>query len=295
MCISNSGERKLKMKVVDFRIIGTGKDFFPGGYEGMPPFMDRYKQLYDFKRLCTLPMDDFIAQMEQSGISLAVLQAEYSYGNINLLNQHVGETVKQHPDTLIGFAGIDPLASDDPVADLDRYITNWGMKGLNLQPWVQGMYCHDKRFYPLYSYCQQKDIPVTIHAAINFSVTRKIDYSHPRYLEEVACDFPKLTIVANHAGWPWVSEMVAVAWKHPHVYLEIGGVSPKYMIMPGTGWETFLTYGNSVLKNQIIFATDSIVPHDRVIKEVDLLPLKDSVKENLLYKNALRVLKLSNS
>jgi len=87
MCILNSRERKQKMKVVDFRIIGTGKDFFPGGYEGMPPFMDRYKQLYDFKRLCSLPMDEFIDQMAQSGVSLAVLQAEYSYGDINLLNQ----------------------------------------------------------------------------------------------------------------------------------------------------------------------------------------------------------------
>jgi len=283
------------MKVVDFRIIGTGKDFFVGGYEAMPSFMDRYKQLYDFKRLCTISMDEFLDQMRKSGVSLAVLQAEYTYGDINLLNRRVGETVKQHPDTLIGFAGIDPLATDDPVADLDRYVNEWGMKGLNLQPWVQGMYCNDKRLYPLYSYCQQEEIPVTIHASINFSVTRKIDYSHPRYLEEVACDFPKLTIVANHAGWPWVNEMVAVAWKHPNVYMEIGGVSPRYMVMPGTGWESFLTYGNSVLKDQILFATDSIMPHDRVIKEVDLLPLKDTVKENLLYKNALRVLKLPAS
>jgi predicted TIM-barrel fold metal-dependent hydrolase len=282
------------MKIIDFRIIGTGKDFFPGGYDALPAFMDRYKQLYDFKRLCDLPMKSFIAQMRQSGVSLAVLQAEYSYGDIDLLNRNVGETVEQYPDFLVGFAGIDPLAVDDPVAELDRYINTWGMRGVNLQPWVQGIYSNDKRLYPLYNYCQEKEIPVTIHASINFSVTHKIDYSHPLYLEEVACDFPNLTIVANHAGWPWVNEMVAVAWKHPNVYLEIGGVSPRYMIRPGTGWESFLTYGNSVLKDRILFATDSIMPHDRVIKEIDLLPFKDSVKENLLYKNALRVLNLSD-
>ncbi|HOO51527.1 MAG TPA: amidohydrolase family protein [Alphaproteobacteria bacterium] len=282
------------MKIVDFRIIGTGEDFFVGGYEAMPSFMDRYKQLYDFKRLCTLPVDDFVDQMKKSGVSMAVLQAEYSYGDVDLLNRRVGETVKRHPDTLIGFAGIDPLATDDPVADLDRYVNEWDMKGLNLQPWVQGVYCNDKRLYPLYSYCQQKNIPVTIHASINFSVTKKIDYSHPLYLEEVACDFPKLTIVANHAGWPWVNEMVAVAWKHTNVFLEMGGVSPKYLVMPGTGWELFLTYGNSVLQDQILFATDSIIPHKRIVQELDLLPLKDTVKEKLLYKNALRVLKISS-
>lgn len=283
------------MKIVDFRIIGTGEEFFAGGYDAMPSFMDRYKQLYDFKRLCTLPADQFVDQMTQSGVSLAVLQAEYSYGDVEVLNRRVGETVKRHPETLIGFAGIDPLATEDPVAELDRYVTEWDMKGLNLQPWVQGIYSNDRRLYPLYSYCQEKEIPVTVHASINFSTNRKIGYSHPLYLEEVACDFPKLTIVANHAGWPWVNEMVAVAWKHTNVFLETGGVSPKYLSMPGTGWELFLTYGNSVLQDQILFATDSIIPHDRIVAELDLLPLKDPVKEKLLFRNALRVLKLSSS
>ena len=45
--------------------------------------------------------------------------------------------------------------------------------------------------------------------------------------------------------WPWVTEMVAVAWKHPNVYIEIGAVSPKYIGTPGTGWEPLKVYGNS--------------------------------------------------
>jgi len=83
--------------------------------------------------------------------------------------------------------------------------------------------------------------------------------------------------------------MVAVAWKHKNVYLEIGGVSPKYMAKQGSGWEPLLTYA-TVLQDQILFATDSIVPHGRVVKEVYGLPIKDEIKEKLLYKNALRIL-----
>jgi predicted TIM-barrel fold metal-dependent hydrolase len=280
--------------IIDFRITGTGEEFFVGGYEGLPPFMARYKQLYDLQRLCGLPFEEFLWEMETSGVSLAVLHAEYSYGDVHLLNKTVGEKVRKHRDKLIGFAGVDPLASRDPVADLDRYVNEWDMKGLNLQPWVQGWYANDKRFYPLYSYCQQKEIPVAIHASTNFALHRRIDYSHPRCLEEIASDFPKLTIVANHGGWPWVNEMVAVAWKRANVYLEIGGVSPKYIAKPGTGWETLLTYGNSVLQDQILFATDSLIPHERALNEVDMLPLKDKVKEKLLYQNAMRVLGLSS-
>jgi predicted TIM-barrel fold metal-dependent hydrolase len=278
--------------IIDFRITGTGEEFFVGGYEGLPPFMERYKQLYDFRRLCMLPFEDFLREMGESGVSLAVLHAEYSYGDVHLLNKTVGKKVRQHPDKLIGFAGVDPLASADPVADLDRYVQQWNMKGLNLQPWVQGWYANDKRLYPLYSYCQEKGLPVAIHASLNFALHRRIDYSHPLYLEEIACDFPHLTLIANHGGWPWVNELVAVAWKRPNVYIEIGGISPKYIARPGTGWEVFLTYANSLLQDQILFATDSLIPHERAIKEVDALPLKHAVKEKLLYGNALRVLNL---
>jgi len=280
--------------IIDFRIIGTGPEFFPGGYGAMPSFMDRYKELYDFRRLCSLPFDDFLKNMQQSGISLAVLHAEYSYGDVHLLNKTVGELVKNHPDNLIGFAGIDPLASEEPVSDLDRYVSEWNMKGLNLQPWVQGLYPNDRKFYPLYDYCQQSKMPVAIHASINFSVDRKIDYSRPLHLDEIACDFPNLTIVANHGGWPWVNEMIAVAWKHPNVFIETGAISPKYLSRSGTGWEPFLTYGNSILQDQILFATNSLIPHERVVKELDLLPLKDDVKDKFLYKNAMRILGLSS-
>ena len=276
--------------IFDFRIIGTGEEFFPGGYEALPSFMERYKQLYDFRRMCSLPFEDFLAQMRRAGVTRAVLHAEYAFGDAEVLNRTVAEKVKAYPDLLVGFAGIDPPSSKNPVADLERYVKNWNMKGLNLQPWVQGWYANDKRIYPLYSYCQQAGIPVAIHASLNFALHRRIDYSHPLYLDQVACDFPELTIVANHGGWPWVNDMVAVAWKRRNIYLEIGGVSPKYIAKTGTGWELLLTYGNSVLQDQILFATDSLIPHDRAVREVDDLPLKDQVKEKLLYTNAARLL-----
>jgi uncharacterized protein len=280
--------------IIDFRIQGTGEKFFVGGYNAMPAFMERYKALYDFQRLCTLPFEEFMAVMERSGVSLAVLHAEYVYGDADHLNRTVGEFARKFPDKLLGFAGIDPTASKDPATDLDRYVNDYGMRGLNLQTCVQGWYANDKRLYPLYSYCQEKKIPVSIHASVNFMTNRKIDYGHPLYLDEIACDFRDLTIVANHGGWPWVTEMVAVAWKHPTVFIELGGISPKYIAKSGSGWEPILTYGNSVLQDQILFATDSLIPYERVFKEIDQLPWKDSVKEKFLCTNAMKVLGISS-
>ena len=76
--------------IIDFRIQGTGDKFFVGGYGAMPAFMERYKALYDFQRLCNLPFEEFMAEMERSGVSLAVLHAEYAYGDADHLNKTVG-------------------------------------------------------------------------------------------------------------------------------------------------------------------------------------------------------------
>jgi hypothetical protein len=86
--------------------------------------------------------------------------------------------------------------------------------------------------------------------------------------------------------------MVAVAWKHPNVYIEIGAVSPKYIGKPGTGWEPLMVYGNSLLQDRVLFATDNMLPHKRCVDELNALPLKDSVKEKWLGANAARLLGL---
>ncbi|MBW2177015.1 MAG: amidohydrolase family protein, partial [Deltaproteobacteria bacterium] len=106
-------------------------------------------------------------------------------------------------------------------------------------------------------------------------------------------DFPDLKIVANHGGWPWVTEMVAVAWKHPNVYIEIGAVSPKYIGTHGTGWEALMVYGNSLLQDRVLFATDNMLPHKRCVEEIKALPLKPDVKEKWLGLNALNLLGLA--
>ena len=177
--------------------------------------------------------------------------------------------------------------------EAEEWIKNCGMKGVNLQPWAYKLHAHERVFYPLYEKCLELNVPVTIHTGVNYSLTRSMDFGRPIYLDTIACDFPDLKIVASHGGWPWVNEMVAVAWKHPNVYIETGAVSPRYIGRPGTGWETFIQYGNTILKNQILYASEwPLIPFEKIVREAEALPLKDEVKENYLYKNAARLLRL---
>jgi predicted TIM-barrel fold metal-dependent hydrolase len=104
----------------------------------------------------------------------------------------------------------------------------------------------------------------------------------------VACDFPELTIVGIHVGVPWTEEMIAMAWKHPNVYIGTDAHSPKY-------WpESFVKYINTFGQDKVIFGTDfPILDFKRARDEVENLGLRDMPKEKLLRSNAMRIYGLS--
>jgi predicted TIM-barrel fold metal-dependent hydrolase len=169
--------------------------------------------------LTQVTVDHLIQGIDAGGVEKAVMQAEWSMGDYRKHNDAVYEIITSHPDRFpAGYLCVNPLEDDDMAAVVEREVKERGFKGVNIQPWAYRVHCNDKRFYPVYQKCLDLDIPVTIHCSINFTVNRSIDYGRPVYLDEVACDFPDLTIVANHGGWPWVNELIAVAWKHPNVY-----------------------------------------------------------------------------
>jgi hypothetical protein len=74
-------------------------------------------------------------------------------------------------------------------------------------------------------------VPVYVHSGINWWVDTAYDIGHPRNIDALASAFPDLRIVALHAGWPWVSDMVMVAWRHPNVYLDISAHRPAHMVV----------------------------------------------------------------
>lgn len=284
--------------IIDFRMVAPLREYMDPDYarEFLPKsYIRGYLGTYEEVRMFTeITVADLLASMDRGGVDKAVMQAEWAVGDYRRENDAVCRIVKDHPDRFVtGYLCINPLEDDDMADVVKREVEKRGFKGVNIQPWACRLRCNDKRFYSVYETCVALGIPVSIHSSINFTVNRSIDYGRPIYLDEVACDFPELTIIANHGGWPWVNELVAVAWKHPNVFIEIGAVSPKYIGTSGTGWEPLMVYGNSLLQDRVLFATDSMLPHKRCVEELKTLPLKDSVREKWLGGNAARLLGLA--
>ncbi|WP_366921561.1 amidohydrolase family protein [Metallumcola ferriviriculae] len=278
--------------IVDFRVRVPLRDTEDDPMVPAPPFMGRYNKLLNYEERVNKPLDKLIEEMDEARINRAVLQAEYEYGDYaKILNRRAGEIVARYPNRFVGFATVDPREGMEAVRELETAVKDFGLRGLNLQPCFLRMEPTHRLFYPLYAKCVELGIPVTLHTGVNYSEVHPMKYDHPLHIDEVACDFPELNIIACHTGWPWISDIVAVARKHPKVYMDLGGISPKYIAKQGSGWEVFFHFANSLLQEQVLFATDwPVFPFQRAIEELKGLAFKEEVKEKILFRNAEKLL-----
>jgi predicted TIM-barrel fold metal-dependent hydrolase len=226
-------------------------------------------------------MNSFIAEMDRAGIEFGVVGAS---------NATLTRLCQAYPERFIGLAAISPLDGMRGVREFARLVRECGIGGLRVVSLYNMIPANDRRYYPLYAKCVELDVPVRIYTAMNYANDRPYDLGHPRHLDDVAVDFPELRIVAGLSGWPWVGDMVGLLRRHPNLYADTAAHRPRHFATPGSGWEQFLQFGNTLLQDKIMVGLSRGifgVPFETLIGEYLQLPLKDSVKEKWLYRNAL--------
>jgi predicted TIM-barrel fold metal-dependent hydrolase len=176
----------------------------------------------------------------------------------------------------------------DGVRKLQDAVVNHGFIGAHVYPHWFRTPPNDKIYYPFYAKCCELGIPIQIqigHSAQTFVPT----VAHPILLDEIAIYFPELKIIGIHTGWPWIEEAIAVAWKHPNVYLGSDAHSPKY-------WKPeFTHYLKTRGKDKVIWGTDwPILQFQRTLDEVEDLRLTADVKRRFLRDNVIRVYNLKD-
>jgi predicted TIM-barrel fold metal-dependent hydrolase len=239
-------------------------------------------------------LDEFVAALNAAGVRASALHnfdEETGAGIPRVPNEKVAEIVDAYPGRFIGFAGIDPGKGKAAVKEVER-CAGMGLRAVALRPFMNALYANDPAYFPIYEACERLGLVVWIHTSVNWTLTRKMDYGRPLFLDEVCIQFPKLKIIAGHGGWPWVNEMVALVWRHENLYLDFSAYRPKNLAKPGSGWEMLLHFGNTTIQDKVLFGSDwlNVGAHiNTIIKEVRALPLKPAIIEKWLGGNAERV------
>jgi predicted TIM-barrel fold metal-dependent hydrolase len=270
------------MKVIDYSVMPP-TEYFKNDISS--EHLENYSRVYK-GRSGFGDVEELIRLLDEAEVSCAVIKARdiETTHRIKIPNEHIADLVKKYPNRFIGLAGVDPYKGHQAVEELDHAVKNLGLRGLNLWTFEYNLYPNDKRFYPLYEKCVELNIFISMESSMHFSTKAYMDLCKPIYLDYVAVDFPELTIVGSTPGWPWVSELVGVAWRHPNVYIATSVTRPIYMTKPGMGYEPILQLGNNILQDKIIYGSGfPLLPLKRTVEELKQLPLKEEVKEKWLF------------
>ena len=241
-------------------------------------------------------LENMIAQMDAAGIERALLIATKTGrlglpGSWHLPYETVARAVRDYPKRFCGLAGLDPTEGMAGVRELERAVNELGFVGAHMYPhWFELAPDHAK-WYPFYAKCVELGVPVQMQVGQSLIYTPQQplrSVGRPITLDAVACDFPELKLVGIHVGIPWTDEMIAMAWKHPNVFIGADAHSPKY-------WPPQLVhYINTYGQDKVLFGTDfPVLDFGRTRAEVEALGLCEEAKRKFLRENAVKLYKLS--
>ena len=209
-------------------------------------------------------------------------------------NEEVAELAAEHADTVIPFGSVDPHAGRAAVNDARRLVEEYHVRGFKFHPNVQAFDPSDRAFYPLYAAIEELGVPALFHsghtgvgAGERGGGGVRLKYSNPMLIDDVATDFPDLTIVLAHPSFPWQDEALSVCLHKPRVYIDLSGWSPKYF--PAN----LIQYANTLLRHKMLFGSDyPVITPDRWIADFERLEIRDEVRPLIMKENAVKLLGL---
>jgi predicted TIM-barrel fold metal-dependent hydrolase len=168
-----------------------------------------------------IPIEATIAAMDAAVITRGVITAWNSPRDGALIsNEEVAGWVAAHPDRLSGLASVPLHRPMESVRELRRCVREQGFVGLRMLPWLWEAPPTDRRFYPLYAECVELGVPFCTQVGHTGPLMPSEPGRPIPHIDQIAIDFPELTIVCGHVGYPWTEEMIAVARKHENVFID---------------------------------------------------------------------------
>lgn len=265
------------MKIIDGRVRLRTKQLLKPWTTELKPYFKEYIGWYRMKgRLTPLPVDEQIKIAKKAGIDQMLVCGSSKD------TDHIVELGKKFKE-IIPIAGINiENGIHASLKEIKRCGKN--VAAYHISPFIVKKNANDKMFYPIYGLCELIKKPIIVHGSLHFWRDSYMWHGHPQYIDEVAVDFPELKILISHGGNGFGPPVLAVAQRHPNVYLEFSALRPKYMA------PEFIQAANTYLRKKCIFGTD--YPLIEFQEQIDLwkYALREENWDFFFHKNILDAL-----
>ncbi len=218
--------------------------------------------------------DALIEKMDECGVAMACVLPESFlpmsyYSRVQSTNVWLANELAKHPERLLGVCNVGPMIHrgvKNVCWELEYLVKERNFKAVKFYP-VDDTPINNKELWPYYEKIQELGVPLFIHAGFSWCVPGRSMYAAPWLLEDVCEDFPELTILAYHMGYPFTDALNMCALKYPNLYI---GTSLLPYFGRGMGRKAQKLLGEAIMWagiDKIVWGTDMGANQD----EVDLL------------------------
>ena len=235
----------------------------------------------------------FLRHMDAEGVQRAVLVNYPSpdlMGFTERVNEYVAEYCRAAPDRLIPMGGVHPRFTKDAAAAV-RQAHEQGVRALKLHPPHMAVepnaYLHGlDALRALYEEAQRLGMPVMIHTGTSIFPGARSRTGEPMPVDDVAVDFPDLTIILAHGGRPlWMEQAVFLVRRFPQVHMDVSSIPPRRLL------HYFPRLAE--MADKVLYGSDWPAPGVRGmgegLREFRELGLPEDVQRKLLQDNAERL------
>jgi len=240
---------------------------------------------------------DLAARYREAGMAAVVftVDATTATGHPALRSEDIAEQAAEHADVLVPFGSVDPHQGADAVRRARTLVEDHGVRGFKFHPSLQAFSPDDPTFAPLWSALEELGVPALFHTGQNGIGAGlpggrgiKLRYSNPLLLDDVAADFPGLTVILAHPSVPWQAEAISMATHKANVFIDLSGWRPKYFP------PELVRAAGGILRDKVLFGTDyPLITPERWLADFEDLGVPAEAHPGILKANAARVLGLA--
>ncbi len=160
----------------------------------------------------------------------------------------------------------------------------------------------DPMLAPYYKIAEENKIPVCLHTGLgppggphSFAPQFRTTLGRPSLFEPVLVKHPKIRAFIAHAGYPYISETIAMMYIYPNLYTDIGVLA--WALPKKAFYSTLKQLMDAGFGKRIMFGTDQMIWPGAISVSVKTLRetpfLSNEEKRDIFYNNAARFLELS--
>jgi len=278
-----------------------------------------------------------IANMDATGIArqivsltspgVQIFEAVQGTALATSFNDQLAEACRKYPDRFSGLAAIAPQNPDGAAKELQRSVTQLGLKGAIINSNTHGEYLDDPKFWGILEAAEALDVPIYLHPAtaprrmIGPLIEKGLEGAFYGFAVETSTHllrmimsgvfdrFPKLQVIAGHGGEGlpfWLCRFdlfqhnYAVNNRFPHMPKLKRKVSEYIkenipITSSGMAWAPVIQFCQQVLgMDRVMYAMDYPYQYNGAeVTVTDEMPISDADKKKFYQTNAERIFHLT--